>query len=293
MTDFSGIYPALLSPFHKDGSINHEALRQLVRVNLKKGVAGFYVGGSTAEAFLLDNSQRMALLETVADEAAGRCRILAHVGSISQHSAIQLARHAEGLGVDAISSIPPFYYGFPFECIQRYYLALADSVSVPLIIYHFPANSGVQLSLQQANQFLEDARIAGIKYTSNDLFMLSQIRQMNPGKAVLNGYDEIFLSGLAAGANGGVGSTYNVMAEKFIRIQALFNEGRMPEAQALQAEANRVIEAFIKLGVMPAEKAALRILGIDMGQCLPPFQQIDAEQERWLAQILKENRCEL
>lgn len=293
MIDFSGIYPALLSPFRKDGSINHEALRQLVRVNLNKGVAGFYVGGSTAEAFLLDNSQRKALLETVVDEAAGRCKILAHVGSISQASAIDLARHAESLAVDAISSIPPFYYGFPFECIRSYYLALADSVSVPLIIYHFPANSGVQLSLQQASQFLEHPGIAGIKYTSGDLFMLSQLRQLHPTKTILNGYDEIFLSGLAAGANGGVGSTYNVMAEKFIRIQALFQEGRMQEAQALQAEANRVIAAFIKLGVMPAEKAALRILGIDMGQCLPPFQQIDREQEQWLAGILKDNRCAL
>ncbi len=293
MTQFTGIFPALLTPFHSDRTINHAALRKLIQLNLRKGVAGFYACGSTSEAFLLESSQRKELLETIVDEVAGKALIIAHIGAISQNAAVDLACHANKLGVDAISSIPPFYYGFPFDCIRRYYLALADSVSVPVLIYHFPANSGVTLSLNNALQFLDDSRFAGIKYTSNDLFMLSQLRMSKPEAAILNGYDEIFLSGLVAGANGGVGSTYNVMAEKFIAIQSHFAKGEVAKAQHLQQEANRIIAAFIQLGVMPAEKAALRLMGIDMGQCLPPFQQIDAEQEQWLYQILKENQCHL
>ncbi len=293
MKRFHGIYPALLTPFHGDGSINHKALRELVRLNMQKGVAGFYAGGSTAESFLLESAQRKELLETIVDEVAGRCQVIAHIGTISQRAAIDLARHADSLGVDAVSSIPPFYYGFPFDCIRDYYLALADSVKAPVLIYHFPANSGVTLKLEDAQRFLDDKRFAGIKYTSNDLFMLAQLRASHPEAAILNGYDEIMLSGLAAGANGGVGSTYNVMAEKFIAIQAHFDKGEIAAAQALQQEANRVIAAFIKLGVMPAEKAALRLMGIDMGQCLPPFQQIDAPQEAWLKGVLTDNNCQL
>ena len=291
MNGFKGIYPALLTPFRKDGSVNHAALRQLVRMNIQKGVAGFYVCGSTAEAFLLDTPTRKALLETVIDEANGKCRIIAHVGAISQNTAVELAQHAAAAGADAISSIPPFYYGFPFDCIKRYYFALADAVDVPVLIYHFPANSGVQLTLENARMFLEDKRFMGVKYTSNDLFLLSQIKALREDVIVYNGYDEIFLSGLAAGADGGIGSTYNFMAEKFIAIRTLFEKGEVKKAQAVQQEANRVIAALIKLGVMPAEKAALRLMGIDMGQCLPPFQQIEDEQVKWLEGILKENHC--
>lgn len=290
-TRFDGIYPALLTPFDGEGRINFEALRRLVELNIGKGVAGFYVCGSTAEAFLLTAEQRKAILEAVVDQTAGRVRIIAHVGTISQNTACDLARHACACGVDAVSSIPPFYYGFPFDCIRRYYLALADASDAPVLIYHFPANSGVQLTVDHVRQFLEDERFLGIKFTSNDLFMLSQIRMMKEDAVIFNGYDEIFLSGLAAGANGGVGSTYNFMAEKFIRIKALFDAGRVDEAMAVQREANRVIAVLSKLGVMPAEKAALTMMGIDMGQCLPPFQRLDDGQIACLRQVLKDNGC--
>ena len=285
-TKFDGIYPALLTPFYENGNINYAALRQLVEMNIKKGVAGFYVCGSTAEAFMLSTEQRKSILEAVVDQTAGRAQIIAHVGTISQNTACELARHACSCKVDAVSSIPPFYYGFPFDCIKRYYFALADVSDVPVLVYHFPANSGVQLTVDHVRQFLEDERFLGIKFTSNDLFMLSQIRMLKEDAVIFNGYDEIFLSGLAAGANGGIGSTYNFMAEKFIRIKALFEAGRMEEA-------NRVIVALAKLGVMPAEKAALTLMGIDMGECLPPFQRLDGEQIAFLKKVLLDNHCEL
>lgn len=293
MSTFDGIYPALLTPFDGMGEINHSALRALVRLNLKKGVQGFYVGGSTAEAFLLTVEQRKALLETVISETAGRAKVIAHVGTISQRDAVDLARHANDCGADAISSIPPFYYGFPFECIERYYYALADASRVPVVVYHFPANSGVQLTVEHVRRFLRDERFLGIKFTSNDLFMLSQIKQIREDVVVFNGYDEIFLSGLAAGADGGIGSTYNFMAEKFLAIKAAFDRGDVAEAQRIQTEANHIIEALCKLGVMPAEKAALTLMGIDMGKCLPPFQQLEAEEIAFLRLALLENGCRL
>ena len=120
MSGFQGIYPALLTPFKKDGTVNHEALRQLIRMNMDKGVTGFYVCGSTAEAFLLDTATRKELLETVVDEVNGKCKVIAHVGTISQNTAVELAQHAAKCGADAISSIPPFYYGFPFDCIRKF-----------------------------------------------------------------------------------------------------------------------------------------------------------------------------
>lgn len=291
--DYQGIYPALLTPFNKDYSINESALRQLVRFNLKKGVKGFYACGSTAEAFMMTVEQRKQALEIVVDEAKNKAKVIAHIGTISQNQAVDLAKHAAKCGVDMISSIPPFYYGFAFDQIKGYYFALADAVDVPVLIYHFPANSGVQLTAEKVGEFLKDERFAGIKFTSNDFFMLQQIKAQHKEAVVFNGYDEIFLAGLSMGADGGIGSTYNLMAEKYIKMFEMYHNGQMQEALQIQIQANNIIQMLIKLGVMPAEKAALELMGIPMGECLKPMPAVSDEGKMELRKVLLANGCQL
>lgn len=288
-TPFDGIYAAQLTPFKADGSIDEKPLRQLIEMNIRKGITGFYVGGSTAEAFLLTTEQRKQLFEIVADQTAGRAKLIAHVGTINQNTAVELAKHAAANGADAVSSIPPFYYGFPFDCIKKYYFALADATDKPVLIYHFPANSGVNMTVDHVAQFLQDKRFLGVKFTSNDLFMLSRIKELREDAVIFNGYDEIFLSGIMAGANGGVGSTYNFMAEKYLNILKLVEENRIAEAQKVQMEIVRIIDALCKVGVMPGEKAILTMMGIPMGQCLPPFQQLGEAEYAYLRKVCNEN----
>ena len=131
--------------------------------------------------------------------------------------------------------------------------------------------------------FLGDDRFAGIKFTSNDFFTLEQCKSKFPEKLVFNGYDEMLLSGLAMGADGGIGSTYNFMADKFVLIRKLFAEGKMAEARAVQNEANRIITILCKIGVMQAEKEIMNQLGFDFGDCLPPFGKISEEHKAWIA----------
>lgn len=114
-------------------------MQKIVKMNLEKGVDGFYVGGSTAEAFLLSLYERKHILELVAVEAGGKCSIISHIGCISTDQAIELGKHAERVGVDAILSIPPFYYKFSFNEIKKYYTDIADQVNLPVILYNFPA----------------------------------------------------------------------------------------------------------------------------------------------------------
>jgi len=293
MKRFQGIFPALLTPFDKNGKVYYPALEKLVEMNLEKGVDGFYVCGSTAEAFLLEDEVRKEILEHVIEYNAGRGTIIAHIGTISQERAVELARHAEKAGADAVSSIPPFYYGFSFECIQNYYFAIADAVSIPVIIYNFPANSGVKLTTENVRVFLNDPRFLGVKHTSNDFFMLQQMKGIRDDVVIYNGYDEMFLSGIAAGADGGIGSTYNFMAEKFIAIRKHMLAGELVKAQAIQKQANNIIEELIRLNVMPAEKAALEMMGIEMGDCLKPFPSLTAGQKEELRKVLVENGCVL
>jgi len=148
-----------------------------------------------------------------------------------------------------------------------------------MLVYHFPAFSGVNMGINEMGQFLNDDRFIGIKYTSNDFFTMEQCKSNFPSKIVYNGFDEMFLAGLSMGADGGIGSTYNFMADKFVKIKRLFENGDISEAQKVQKEANRIITILCKIGVMQAEKEVLNQLGFNFGVCRHPFGEPSKEQK--------------
>ena len=282
MNKLKSIIPALLTPFTSDNRINHSVLRELVRLDIDKGVTSFYVCGSTAEVFLLSSDERKSILETVVDELANNCGIIAHIGSISQDEAIDLAKHAKRNNVDAISSIPPFYYPFSFEEIKSYYYNIVDKVDLPMIIYLFPGFSGVNMDEDHIFQFLCDDRFVGIKFTYNDFYLLNRIKTIYSNKLVLSGLDEMFISGFAAGADGAIGSTFNFMADQFINIKKTYEEGKHEEAIKLQSAVNQVIKVLMRVGMLPGEKEILNILGLDFGICRKPFKAISEEEHEML-----------
>ena len=135
------------------------------------------------------------------------------------------------------------------------------------------------MGINEMKQFLCDDRFIGIKYTSNDFFTMEQCKANFPDKIVYNGFDEMFLAGLSMGADGGIGSTYNFMANKFVEIKRLFEAGDIKGAQAIQKEANHIITVLCQIGVMQAEKEVLNQLGFDFGVCRHPFGEPTAEQK--------------
>jgi len=286
---FAGIFPALLTPFDRNGKINEKELVRLVDYNVKKGVRGFYVCGSTGEAFLLSTEERKEVMRIV-KEAAPDLTLIAHIGSLNESDAISLGKHARALGYDAVSSVAPYYYKFSFEEIKGYYTRLADASELPMLVYHIPAFSGVSMGMKEMRVFLEDERFMGIKYTSNDFFTLEQCKSAFPDKIVYNGYDEMLSAGLAMGADGGIGSTYNFMAEKFLLIEKLFRENKIEEARAEQVKANNIIEVLCRFGVMSGEKVLCKYLGIDLGNCRKPFRAYTPEQEEILIRTYNENK---
>ncbi len=277
-----GILTALLTPFDKDNKINYKALEAHIDNNLKMGVDGFYVGGSTAEVFLLTDEERMYLYQAIKEIVGDRAALIAHVGSISTESAIKYAKQAEKLGYDAISAIAPFYYNFGIEKIKKYYFDIVDSSSLPMIIYNFPGFSGVNLTADNLKDFLENDKIMGVKFTSNDFFALEQIKSAYSDKVVFNGFDEMYLAGFSMGADGAIGSTFNLMADKFVKIKKLAEEGNMDEARKLQNQANEIITALIKVGVMEAEKEVLNLMGFDFGSARAPFKKVSKEETEYL-----------
>ena len=277
----NGIFTALLTPFNSDYTINEKSLEKLIKFNLDAGVHGFYVGGSTGEGMLMSKEERKRIFAIAKKISDGSVPLIAHVGAISTADACDMAAEAKRLGFDAISAVAPFYYSFPLEAIKSYYLDIVRFAGMPMFIYNFPAGNGFGLTPAIAKDiFSSDGHFAGIKHTSMDLFSLRQFKQDIDGITVFNGYDEICLAGLSMGADGAIGSTYNFMGEKFVKLYNAFREGNIALAQKLQNEACAIISEMCRYGVFQCEKEILTLMGIDMGPCRRPFLPLSEEGRR-------------
>ena len=282
MKEFKGICAALLTPYDDAGKVNHQALKKQVRWLIGQGIDGFYVCGSTGEAFLLSQEERQAVLETVCEENNGEKLVIAHIGQIATEHALALGRHARGLGVDAVSSISPFYYKFSNEEIKRYYLDLMNGLEMPFFIYNFPAFSGFSLTPELLDEMCRCPYVAGVKFTASDFFQLERMKKAHPALTIWNGYDEMLLSGLSAGADGGIGSTYNVLCPAIRGVYDSFLAGNIQRAQAYQHIANDMISVICRFGVFPSVKAILGFEGMDFGACRKPFAPIRSQDAEML-----------
>nr|WP_319513597.1 N-acetylneuraminate lyase [uncultured Cohaesibacter sp.] len=285
MDTFKGIFAALLTPFNEDESVNYEALEQLVGFVRKQGLQGIYVGGSSGEAMLQPHDERVACLEKAAEASEGKLTLIAHVGTIATKDAIALADAAAKAGYQAISAITPYYYGFSRDEVLAHYLGLADASSLPLIIYNFPARTA-SFSTKELTELLAHPNIIGIKHTSSDMYQLERLKTFCPDALLFNGYDEMCLAGLASGADGAIGTTYNFMGDLFVALREFTLRGNIAEARKLQAIANRAIDALIEVGVMPGSKEALEIMGIPAGVSRRPFRPLTKDDRALMKEAI-------
>jgi N-acetylneuraminate lyase len=274
-----GVFSALVTPFKPDGGLNLDMLAPLAEFELAQGLQGFYVGGSTGEAFLQTAAERKAVLATFAKAVNGRAKLIAHVGAIATDEAIDIGRAAADAGYDAVSAISPFYFDFSAAEVLAHYRALAEATPLPLIVYNFPAKSARPLSTSELLTLLDHPKIIGVKHTSQNLYQLERLKSAAPQAVIYNGFDEMFVGGIAMGADGAIGTTYNVMGRRFVRMFNAVKAGDLAGALALQSEANAVIDVLIEVGVLPGTKAMLKMLGLDCGPCRRPFALLTPAQQ--------------
>lgn len=285
--NIKGIIPALLTPFDHNYEVNYDSLRKHVNRLIEQGAGGFYVCGSTAECFMLDDKERMKIMEVVTEEVNGRVDVIAHVGNINLRKAVEYAKHAESCGVTAVSSVPPFYYKFKKEEIVSYYATISDAVDLPMIVYSIPALSGVALTANDIGDILKASNTQGLKYTDYNLFELEKIRRKFPDLNVYYGRDEMYCSALPLGLSGGIGATYNVMMHKFVAMQKAYEEGNLELASKLQGEANAILEEMQKCDTKSAMKYLLTKSGIDFGGARPPVTALNEAQKANLDELYK------
>jgi N-acetylneuraminate lyase len=276
-----GIFAALLTPFDAQGNVDYKTIEQHVEYQIEKGMEGFYVCGSTGEAFLLTTEEKKSIIETVCKVVGKRATVIAHCGDIGTVKTIDLARSAKDSGVDAISAVTPFYYGFSPEEIVSYYDEIADAVQLPTIVYNIPKLSGVSVNPAMMCKMRKNKHIAGLKFTSSDFFAMEQVKTANPDLIVYNGYDEMLLAGLSLGADGGIGSTYNIMGKLFLEIRNLYAQGKMQEAYSAQKTANYVISRLAGTGKLFAMlKYILTLRGFSYGNPRKPFYPLSEEDKQ-------------
>ena len=240
---YKGIIPAFYACYDKNGEISPEGVRALTEFHIKKGVKGVYVNGSSGECIYQSVEDRKIVLENVMAAGKGKLTVIAHVGCNNTKDSVELAKHAESLGVDAIASIPPIYFRLPDYAIADYWNAMsAAAPNTDFVIYNIPQLAGVALSMSLFAEMRKNERVIGVKNSSMPVQDIQMFKAAGGDDCVIfNGPDEQFISGRVIGAEGGIGGTYGVMPELFLKMDELVRANRLEEARQVQYAAHEII----------------------------------------------------
>ena len=238
--DLNGVMPAMITSFNKDENINKEGIRKTVNYLVSQNVHGLYITGSTGETFLMSPDEKKEVIDIIVEEVNGRVPVIAHIGSIGTKITIELGQHAEKSGVDALSALPPFYYGFSNNEIYNYYNDISNSSNLPIIVYNI--SQANLMDLDTLKKLASIKNIKGVKYTAPTHFNFSKIKkEISNDFKIYSGMDEMALSGIISGADGMIGSFYNLMPEMFVSLFRQLQKGQINEAKKTQEKINIII----------------------------------------------------
>lgn len=286
LSKIKGVLPALVTPFDENENFDEGRMRAIVDFLINRGVDGLYVTGSTGEAFMMSPEERKRALEVVTDEVKGRVPVIAHIGAISTNLSIDLAKHAERVGADALSSVPPFYWGFSQDQIVSYYTDITASTGLPMCAYNVPLAGLFGFDL--IKKLADIPGVEGIKYTATTHHEIMRIKaEIGSDFIIYSGADEMAMSGLAFGADGIIGSFYNSIPEVYLALYSAVKAGDMEKAKALQEVGNAVIFFTLARNPIAAIKRAMAWQGADAGYCRKPFGNFytEAEEEKLKAEF--------
>lgn len=273
---YRGIFPAFYACYGEDGKISRERTEAFTEYLLKKGVKGVYVCGSSGECIYQSKEERKLTLESVMSVAKGKMTVIAHVACNNTEDSCELAAHAESLGVDAIAAIPPIYFHLPDHAIAQYWNDIsAAAPNTDFVIYNIPQLAGVALTMPLFKEMLKNPRVKAVKNSSMPVQDIQMFKaEGGDGFIVFNGPDEQLVSGLAMGADGGIGGTYAVMPELYLKIMELVLAGEIKKAAEIQYAADEIIYAMCAChgNLYAVMKEILRLReGIDIGGVKKPL----------------------
>ena len=288
-----GLVAATFTPMHADGSLNLAMAGPMIERLLAGKVSAAFACGTTGECASLTSEERRQTLCAFIDAAAGRMPVIAHVGHSALADSCELAAHAQAVGAAAVATTPPYYFrpdsvDALVECMAQ---IAAAAPELPFYYYHIPHLTGVALNMQD---FLRQAagripNLVGIKYTAPTVYEFHACAAYDNGRYdLLFGCDEMLLSGIATGAQGAVGSTYNLAPRLYHRIRECFESGQIEEARRLQLLSVRMVDIAKAFRPLPALKAMLGFAGCDFGPTRMPLAAMRADEIETLRRQLDE-----
>jgi 4-hydroxy-tetrahydrodipicolinate synthase len=271
-----GIITALVTPFSSVGLVDEEALSQLVQFQLERNVNGFFPLGTTGMGPAMDPDQRKRVAEVVVEETKGRVPVIVQVGASDPAASLELARHAEKIGAEAIASLTPFYYHPGEDAIIDYYRKLSQATRLPLFVYNIPRHTGNNVDASLLLKLSKIPNVVGIKDSSQDFSqLLSYLEAVPDGFNVINGTDSYLFSAFCAGVGGGVSATANPFPELFVDMYEAYMAGNIEKGRALQIKIHSVRDVLSQPPLAPLLEA-LRFRGLKSGFVKPPLRSMGA-----------------
>jgi 4-hydroxy-tetrahydrodipicolinate synthase len=260
-TRFRGSFTALVTPF-KNGAIDEKTFRDLVDWQIGEGTNGLVPVGTTGESPTLSHDEHKEVVEWCVEHARGRVPVVAGAGSNSTAEAVELARHAESAGADAVLIVTPYYNKPTQEGLYQHFKAINDAIGIPIIIYNIPARSIIDMSVETMKRLYELKNIAGVKDATANMSRVSQQRAvLGEDFNQLSGEDITALGFMAHGGHGCISVTSNVAPRLCAEFQAACLKGDFAAALKLQDKlAPLHINLFVETSPAPI-KYALSLIG--------------------------------
>ena len=269
-----GVIPALVTPFAPDGNLDQEALSEIVDFLLKQNVNGFFVCGSTGLGPAMATEERKKVAELVIQQVKGRVPIIVQVGSVDPHDTVELAKHAQTAGADAVASLTPFYYRPGDDAMIEYYTRLAESTTLPLFIYNIPRNTGNNVDANLLVKLSKIRNIVGVKDSSQDFIQLIDYLTALPRSFnIIVGTDSFLYSALHAGAHAGVSAVANAFPETMIEMYQAYVHKDTERGAELQRQVNALRSAVNSPQIAPILEV-LRLRGLRSGHVRPPLRSM-------------------
>jgi len=286
--DVHGVVPPTITAFDEDESVDYEATAAHARFVVDRGAHGVFPLGTNGEFPLLTPEERDDVVEAVVETVGGDVPVIAGVGAPSTRQTVGHAKRAEMAGADGVVVVTPYYYPLDHEAAVEHYRRVAESVDLPVYVYHIPSKTGNALSLETLDALAEIDNLVGLKDSSKDVPWLGQAIDGHPELTVLAGSDSLLFPGLEVGCAGVVSAVANAFPELVVDLYEAYDEGDEERARTLQSEVYEVRSALKRGPYMAGVKTALdlREIGFEAGPLRSPLRTMDGEDREALADDL-------
>ena len=289
--NLDGIFPPIPTSFDKNGALALDKVRSNIEFFNRFDLQGYVVLGSNGEFVLLDEDEKLTLIQTIRESMPSNKPLLAGVGCQSTRATTRLCMKAANSGADAALVITPSYYKDKMtdEALFAFFNSVGNASPIPVILYNMPACTGIDLSTDIVVSLADHPNIIGLKDSGGNVTKMGEIVKRVPGVfQVLAGSAGFLLPALSIGAVGGILALANIAPAQCLMIRQMFIEGRWEEAKALQTSLISLNQAITRIGGIPALKSAMDYLGLYGGPVQGPLLPAKTKEVRDLQALIKE-----